>query len=118
VTGQIAHPSGSWCADVRDSAVGLWDCNHTGPQTFTWRDGGRLVQNSVCVTPAQDNSRVTMTACDSTNATQVWQQKADGTVLNPASGLCLTASAFGYVQPFKLAACTGDSTQLWALPAA
>ena len=117
VTGQIAHPSGSWCADVRD-VVGLWDCNHTGPQTFTYRASGQLIQNVACMTPASDNTRVIMTACDSTNGAQVWKQKTDGTVLNPASGLCLTASDFGYTQPFELAACTGDTQQLWTLPVA
>ncbi|WP_285599444.1 ricin-type beta-trefoil lectin domain protein [Kineosporia sp. NBRC 101731] len=118
VSGSIPHPSGSWCVDNRSGAIGLWDCNQTPAQTFTVLKSGRLAQSDLCVTPTLSNTRVGMVACSDADTSQVWQQAADGTVLNPSSGLCLTATGFGYTSPFTLLKCSGSSEQLWALPTA
>ncbi|MCD5310334.1 ricin-type beta-trefoil lectin domain protein [Kineosporia babensis] len=116
--GAIVHASKNWCADVRDDVVGLWDCNDTPPQKFTLTEEGRVLQGEACMTPAADSSGVNLKECSVTDATQEWKQAGDGTVRNPASGLCLTAKGLGYIEPFVLADCTGADTQLWALPGA
>jgi hypothetical protein len=107
---------------MRDGFLWVWDCNYTAPQTWTVRPGGRLsaLSDTVCMMPANDGltagTRVGVGPCNAGDAAQIWRQGADNTIVNAASGLCLTAGALGYTSPFTLAACDGRSTQQWTMP--
>ena len=119
-TGTITHSSGSWCVDTNEKAPWVWDCNHTGAQTWTVQTDGRLVQGSnQCLSPASAGTaagtKVVLSDCATTDASQVWQPK-DGTLVNTASGRCLTADGVGYFNRFTLATCAAATTQQWTLP--
>ncbi len=121
-TGVITHGSGSWCADIRDSKVWVWDCNHSGPQTWTVQPDGRLsaLGGTVCMTPVNDartaGTAVGVSTCSGTDGAQIWRQQTNSTLVNTASDLCLGPGTLGYTSPFALQTCTGDSIQQWNLP--
>jgi Ricin-type beta-trefoil lectin domain len=121
--GTITHVSGSWCADDGDSsALSVWDCNRTGPQLFTVGSDGQVKgRDGKCVTAKEGGrtpgTKVVTAACDSGDASRLWRQQANGTVLNTASGLCLSVGGLSYRVPFTLATCELTSYQIWSLPA-
>jgi hypothetical protein len=57
-----------------------------------------------------------VSACSSTDTAQIWQQQSDKTIVNTASGLCLTAASLGYTSPYTLQSCTATMNQQWVLP--
>jgi hypothetical protein len=123
-TGVITHSNGTWCVDLSPSrTLQVWDCNHTPPQTWTVEADGRLsaLSGSVCMMPVND-ARTTGTAieastCSGTDSAQIWRQQANSTIVNTASGLCLSPGTFAYTSPFALQTCTDDSIEQWTLPA-
>ncbi len=121
-TGTITHSSGSWCVDQLDARLRVWDCNHTNPQTWTVRSDGRLfsLAGTGCITPVDHGTTagtgVGVSACSSTDTAQIWKQQSDKTIVNTASGLCLTAGSLGYTSPYTLQSCTSTTNQQWVLP--
>jgi hypothetical protein len=117
----IMHLSGDWCFDVASDGTRMWDCNHSGPQRFTTLADGRLQTPSAqCLTPQGDatapGTRIGVAPCNTANATQIWQQRPDGTLLNTASGLCVSSEKLWYLEPFSLATCAVTANQLWSVP--
>jgi serine/threonine protein kinase len=121
-TGVISHGGGSWCADISPKhTVQLWDCNHSGPQTWSVHSDGRLsaLGDTVCMTPVNDGrtvgTAIGVSSCSGTDNAQTWRQ-TNSTIVNTASGLCLSPGTFGYTSPFALQTCNSDSMQQWDLP--
>jgi len=121
-TGAITNGSGSWCADIRDPNMWVWDCNHTDPQIWTVQPDGRLsaLGGTVCMTPVNDadtiGTAIGVRTCSGTDRAQIWRQQTNSTIVNTASGLCLSPGTLGYTSPFALQTCTGASIQQWILP--
>jgi hypothetical protein len=88
--------------------IQLWACDQTAAQTWVVANDHFSVQ-AKCM--ATSGTAVVLWDCDG-SASQVWLASSpDGTVRNPASGLCLTATAtFSKV---VLAACSGAAGQRW-----
>lgn len=117
----IQHSSGSWCIDSNDNAPWLWDCNHTGPQTWTVRTDNRVqLEGALCLATAgaatSTGTQIVLSICSDSDGSQVWRQQNDGTLLNSASGLCLSVDSIGYVSRFHLTACSNALTQQFTLP--
>ncbi|MFI0417178.1 ricin-type beta-trefoil lectin domain protein [Spongiactinospora sp. 9N601] len=118
----ITHMSGNWCADDGDSAaLSVWDCNHTEPQRFTVGSDGQVKgRGGRCVTAEKGGrtpgTKIVMATCDSGDASRLWRQQANGTVLNTASGLCLSVRQLAYREPFTLATCEFTPYEIWSLP--
>ncbi|MEV5412875.1 ricin-type beta-trefoil lectin domain protein [Thermopolyspora sp. NPDC052614] len=121
--GGITHRSGSWCVDIPLGVVGVFDCNHTPPQTWRVNAGGRVLNQETkeCMTP-QDGRRaagtpVVLAPCSDDDAAQEWRQQANGTIRNVASGRCLSTRELTHGSPMVLADCAANAFQLWKLPA-
>ncbi|WP_353961665.1 RICIN domain-containing protein [Streptomyces sp. NBC_01669] len=73
-------------------------------------------QSDKCLT-ATANGRTNLTDCDDTPA-QTWQPGTDGSLLNPASGRCLTVpgSDIANGTPAELGDCDGTVNQKWQVP--
>jgi hypothetical protein len=63
--------------------------------------------------PAPPSKSVPVAGDDSV---QIWRQQTDSTLVNTASGLCLSPGTLAYGSPSALHTCTGDSIQQWILP--
>ncbi|WP_229686601.1 ricin-type beta-trefoil lectin domain protein [Longimycelium tulufanense] len=114
------------CIDVAGSntangtSVGLWGCNGTNAQRWTWRDGtlsalGKCLDVSGSGTA--NGTKVQLWDCNGTDA-QTWQAQPDGTLRNPQSGRCLEAKANSPADDFPLQIwdCRADVNQRWTLP--
>ncbi|GLY97269.1 ricin-type beta-trefoil lectin domain protein [Actinoplanes sp. NBRC 103695] len=113
----ISDVSGSWCVDFFDTVRG-WECNRTTAQRFTTRSDGRLqTPDTRCLTPQDGGKTLAVAACGAADATQVWRQQPDGTLLNVASSLCLTSDSFRNGAALKLDGCRLTALQLWSVPA-
>ncbi|GIF23524.1 hypothetical protein BJ973_004134 [Actinoplanes tereljensis] len=89
------------------TALGIWDCNGGGNQSFNASPTGELtVYGSKCVTAGNP---VTIGACTGAD-TQQWTFTAEQTVTSGAS-LCLDAPDGSAV---VVAPCSGTATQTWA----
>ncbi|WP_158578524.1 ricin-type beta-trefoil lectin domain protein [Spongiactinospora rosea] len=118
----ITHMSEIWCADDGDSAaLTVWDCNHTEPQRFTMASDGQVKgRGGRCMTTQNrgraPGTKIVMAPCDSGDTSRLWRQQANGTVLNTASGLCVSVRRFSYREPFTLATCEFNPYEIWSLP--
>jgi serine/threonine protein kinase len=121
-TGPITHAGSSWCADIHDPNVWVWGCNGTAAQIWTVQPDGRLsaLGGTKCMTPVNDantiGTAVGVKTCSGTDRAQIWRQQTNSTLVNTASGLCLSPGTLGYTSLFTLQTCTADSTQQWTLP--
>jgi hypothetical protein len=110
--------------DIRIPNIWVWDCNRTAPQTWTVLSDGRLSASggTVCLAPIDDSATagttIAVSTCSGTDKTQIWRQQTNSTIVNIASGLCLSADALGYTSPFTLQPCQATSAQQWTLPTA
>ncbi|NUR29226.1 MAG: DUF5110 domain-containing protein, partial [Catenulispora sp.] len=125
--GEIIGPGGL-CLDIRGgasadgTAAQLYGCNHSAAQTFGHPSDQTLRVLGKCLGAAgtANHSLVALATC--TGATgQTWTQRADGTLLNAASGRCLDDpngnTTPGAVQ-LEIYDCNAGSTQIWKLPPA
>jgi predicted alpha-1,6-mannanase (GH76 family) len=103
-------------------AAMLFPCNDDGNQTWTIEANGTIKSGSgdcldVYHSGTSDGTEIDYFECDST-AAQQWQVEADGSLLNPESGLCLEPSGGADTSgtALVLETCTYTSTQEWALP--
>ncbi|WP_238432050.1 S8 family serine peptidase [Streptomyces cavernae] len=119
--GEIVTASG--CVDVRNSGtangsiVHTVGCNETKAQMFTLRSDGRLEVLGKCLTvngaATADGTGIVLWDCGS--AAQVWAPGAGGTLVDAASGKCLTAP--GNWSQLTITTCTGANNQQVRLPA-
>lgn len=125
-TGGEAIGVGGLCLDVRGGTaaegqpVQVYTCNHTAAQTVSHAADDTLQVLGRCVTAAGTANRaaITTNACAG-SAGQLWTRRADGTLLNPASGRCLDVpdsnTTPGAAQ-LQLYDCLGTGGQIWRLP--
>jgi hypothetical protein len=97
VAGSI-HAPGSQCVDVRSSnpndgtPVQLWNCNGTGAQIWTATTNQTLQALGKCLdiigNGTAAGTKVEIWDCNGVGGQQ-WVPQANGSLLNPQSGLCL-----------------------------
>jgi hypothetical protein len=118
---------GGTCLDVANgasadgTALQLWGCNHTSAQQFALQSDNTLRTLGKCVTAGggtANGASVVLSTCTGAGA-QGWTHRADGSLLNPASGRCLDVpngtTTPGAVQ-LQLYDCNSTAAQSWKLP--
>ncbi len=113
------------CADVPGAAqtngtrIALWDCNGGANQIWTATPSAQLtVYGTKCLdvngASTADGAAVQIWDCNN-GGNQQWTIRADGTVVNTASGKCLdaTAGAMANGTPLEIWTCTGGANQKW-----
>ena len=123
--GQLKGQESGRCVDLpagnqtNGTRPALYDCNGGGNQDWTSTASGQLtVYDSKCldiVGGTADGSAVDIWDCTG-NANQQWTVNADGTIVNPASGKCLDATAHGTTNGtlLEIWTCTAGANQKWA----
>ncbi|HEX4832588.1 MAG TPA: ricin-type beta-trefoil lectin domain protein [Trebonia sp.] len=134
-TGSITLPAGpvtsgiaGKCLDdyggspVNGTKADLYDCNGTAAQQWTVVNG-TLQAGGKCldITGAGSTASGTLVEIWDCNggANQQWAPGASGSLVNPASGLCLDDPGFATANGTQLEiwACNGGGNQRWTLPA-
>ncbi|MFK3736088.1 ricin-type beta-trefoil lectin domain protein, partial [Streptomyces sp. NPDC088090] len=124
----VPAPAGK-CVDVaaddtgvNGTAVQLWDCQSwAADQHWYHNANGSLSTIGRCLdingNGTANNTQVELWDCNGVGG-QVWQQQADGSLLNPQSGRCLddpnSAGANG--TRLQIWDCAGSANQKWTLP--
>ncbi|MCW2143963.1 ricin-type beta-trefoil lectin domain protein [Actinoplanes cyaneus] len=124
-TGEVLGVGGL-CLDVRGGVaadgqpVQVYTCNHSAAQQIGYGSDNtvRVLSRCLNTTGTGNTAAVTIAACTGA-AGQSWTRRADGSLLNPASGRCLDVPGSnrtpGAVQ-LQLYDCAGTDGQLWQLP--
>ena len=111
------------CADVENNgnagaAAQVYQCTSDLAQFWTQASTSQLVHNGECLTASGSNVR--LAACGTSTA-QVWNVRGTGgsfsTIVNKASGKCLTWTSPKNFTSLKVGACTGKAGTLWTGPA-
>ncbi|GAA2332537.1 ricin-type beta-trefoil lectin domain protein [Dactylosporangium salmoneum] len=118
-TGRITGASGL-CLDggagPHADRVRRWSCDDGAGQTWTVAGDGTLQTQGRCLQAA--SGQVTLQTCDGGSAQQ-WRSGAAGSLINPASGLCLGKpdddDEDGRTS-LRMAACNQSGAQRWSLP--
>jgi glycosyl hydrolase family 31/ricin-type beta-trefoil lectin protein/uncharacterized protein DUF5110/carbohydrate binding protein with CBM35 domain len=117
---------GGLCLDVRGGtaadgqALQVYGCNHSTAQQVSYAADNTVHVLGRCLTAGGTANRalVTTNAC-AASASQLWTRRADGTLLNPASGRCLDVpdsnTTPGAVQ-LQIYDCVHTDGQIWRLP--
>jgi Ricin-type beta-trefoil lectin domain len=101
-------------------------CDNDAGQNWTVSSGGNIaVSNGLCLDTVGEGTtsgtNVDVNTCSSTAATQDWTQGSGNTLVNSASGLCLSYPG-SLTKPtaadLDITSCTGGVNQVWPLPAA
>ncbi|MEU3508273.1 lectin [Streptomyces longwoodensis] len=106
-------------SSTNGNKVGVWDCNGTDAQRWTFRDG-TLQTGGKCLDimsgGTSNGSLVEIWECHG-GANQQWQSD-NGTLRNPASGRCLDIPGFDTTNGIQLDIwdCDGGTNQKWNLP--
>jgi poly(3-hydroxybutyrate) depolymerase len=119
-TFRLRSESAGRCLDVSgaNSANGtatiLWDCHTNANQQFT-RSGQALQVLGKCLeVPLNAGSGTPSRIWDCNGGTnQQWNLNDNGTITNPQTGLCLTATATTNGSPATITTCAGTSNQRW-----
>jgi hypothetical protein len=121
-TGEVISPLNK-CVDVFNNDVplgklGVWDCNGSTAQTWTDVGDGSLGVGGRCLDVNQAGtaagSSVILSNCHQ-GTNQRWISRADGTVVNPVSGRCLTGASATNGAVFTIQDCTGAPLQQWRM---
>jgi hypothetical protein len=124
-TGEVVG-AGGLCLDVRGGVaadgqpVQAYTCNHSAAQQVAHDadDTVRLLSRCLTAGGTANRALVTIVGCSGA-ATQAWTRRADGTLLNPASGRCLdlpdsnTTPGAAQLQIYD---CVHTDGQVWRLP--
>ncbi|BEP13309.1 hypothetical protein acdb102_16200 [Acidothermaceae bacterium B102] len=125
----IVNPAGGKCIDVAGNDTGvdgagiqLWDCLHDAvDQRWTPSNGlvsGPLISLGRCLDDPSGSTTsgtlVQLYDCNGSSA-QVWTQQANGSLLNPHSGLCLTDPSGNTANgtALDIETCTGATSQIF-----
>lgn len=127
--GQMVASPGGTCMDTAGDdtygnwsgpAVQLWDCiEHAADQHWIHTSDNTLETMTRCLDVAGNSTTagtpVILFNCNGVGGQQ-WVQQADGSMLNPPSGLCLTAPGSGTNgTQLTIDVCTGGSQQKFVL---
>ncbi|MFF4795925.1 alkaline phosphatase family protein [Streptomyces sp. NPDC001276] len=101
---------------AKGGALGLWPCEAAANQQWVRHADGTIRHSDKCLAATADG-KTGLADCDGTRA-QTWQPKADGSLLNLASGRCLTVpdSDIANGTPAELQDCDGKLHQRWEVP--
>ncbi|MFE7245899.1 alkaline phosphatase family protein [Streptomyces sp. NPDC057580] len=96
--------------------LGLWHCEEADNQQWVRHGDGTLRNADQCLTATADQ-KTGLADCDGTPA-QNWLPGTDGSLLNPASGRCLTVPGSNVANgtPAELQDCDGKLHQKWYVP--
>ncbi|MFD4761079.1 alkaline phosphatase family protein [Streptomyces sp. NPDC058439] len=96
--------------------LGLWHCEEAANQQWVRHGDGTIRNADKCLTATADG-KTGLADCDGTPA-QSWQPETNGSLLNPASGRCLTVpgSDIANGTPAELRDCDGTTSQKWIVP--
>jgi poly(3-hydroxybutyrate) depolymerase len=119
-TFRLRSESAGRCLDVNaaNSANGtptiLWDCHTNANQQFT-RTGQALQVLGKCLeVPLNAGSGTPSRIWDCNGgANQQWNLNDNGTITNPQTGLCLTATGTANASPATVTSCTTNPNQRW-----
>ncbi|HEY0497631.1 MAG TPA: ricin-type beta-trefoil lectin domain protein [Kutzneria sp.] len=123
--GQLTDPGGK-CLDVKNgdprlNAVQVWDCYHNQSQSWITPGDGTVHAEGKCLTvnnaATVAGTAVVLWQCNPGDPGQQWAQRADGTVLNPNSGRCLTGASDTLGAVFTIQDCAGTALQQWRMSA-
>ena len=91
-----------------------WDCHTNANQQFT-RTGQALQVLGKCLeVPFNAGSGTPTRIWDCNGGTnQQWNLNDNGTITNPQTGLCLTATGTANGSPATITPCTTNSNQRW-----
>ncbi|WP_433019686.1 ricin-type beta-trefoil lectin domain protein [Kribbella sp. CA-294648] len=117
---RLRSESAGRCLDVNaaNSANGtptiIWDCHTNANQQFT-RTGQALQVLGKCLeVPFNAGSGTPTRIWDCNGGTnQQWNLNDNGTITNPQTGLCLTATGTANASPTTITPCTTNSNQRW-----
>ncbi|MFI1990115.1 arabinofuranosidase catalytic domain-containing protein [Actinoplanes sp. NPDC020271] len=126
--GGVVGTPGAKCTDVagddsggNGTAVQIWDCqSYAVDQHWFHQSNGALRTLGRCLdingNGTADGTQVELWDCNGVGG-QVWQQQADGSLLNPQSGRCLDApnGATGNGTRLQIYDCNGSAAQKFAL---
>jgi hypothetical protein len=98
-------------------ALGLWHCEAAANQQWIRHADGTIRQSDECLAATANGKATELADCDGTPA-QTWQPGTDGSLLNPASGRCLTVpgSKIANGTQAELRNCDGTINQKWVVP--
>ncbi|MFE7359182.1 alkaline phosphatase family protein [Streptomyces sp. NPDC057543] len=101
---------------AKPGKLGLWNCEEADNQQWIRHADGTIHQSDKCLT-ATAGGKTGLADCDGTPA-QTWQPGTDGSLLNPASGRCLTVPGANVANgtPAELQNCDGKLHQKWYVP--
>jgi ricin-type beta-trefoil lectin protein len=118
-TGRISAASGRCLTlggllGIDGSPIETASCGGGTSQKFTLATDGTLQVADRCAAAAGDGS-VRSDGCGGAGDSGQWRAGPDGSLVNPASGLCLTDPGRSGATT-SVAACTGKDDQRWFLP--
>jgi predicted alpha-1,2-mannosidase len=124
----VSGVSSGLCLDDSQSSttdgnpVDIWTCNGTDAQSWTIAPDGTIRTLGKCLDVRQsgttNGTAIDLYECNNT-AAQRWSPGANGSLVNPQSGLCLddpNATTTTGTQ-LELYTCNGTAAQNWTLPA-
>lgn len=124
--GALVNPAGK-CVDVingdpRSNNVHVWDCWRNAAQVWTAPGDGSLRAAGKCLLAhfggTAAGTPVLLWDCGpNPGSGATWELRPDGTVLNPASGRCLTAASNNREARFTLQDCSSSALQNWRMSA-
>ncbi|WP_326791751.1 NPCBM/NEW2 domain-containing protein [Streptomyces sp. NBC_00841] len=96
--------------------LGLWHCEEAANQQWVRHADGTIRQSDKCLTATAD-AKTDLADCDGAPA-QTWRPGKDGSLLNPASGRCLTVPGADIANgtAAELRDCDGTVNQKWHVP--
>jgi hypothetical protein len=123
----VGAPNGK-CMDVygtnnggNGTAIDIWNCQReAADQYWLHNANGSLTTIGRCLDDPSGSTtpgtQVQLYDCNG-NVAQVWVQQANGSLLNPHSGLCLTNPATARTNGTRLdiEACTGNASQVFSV---
>ena len=105
--------------NTEGNPIGVTGCNGSaGEQWSTYSDNTVRVQGGcldVVAAGTTSGTNVDWYACNSTNA-QGWTHQANGELVNPNSGLCLTDPGGNTASRLDIETCTDSAQQQWTVP--
>jgi hypothetical protein len=111
-SGRCVDNNGNLVAE--GNRVQTFECSGSDAQKWAIGNDGALRNHTLCLRPAAAavGALMQIRACDG-GPYQVWQFRADQSLYNPGSGLCLTDPGTDPHNQLTLTLCTGDSPQRW-----
>ncbi|WP_037841047.1 lectin [Streptomyces sp. NRRL F-5126] len=121
--------AGGQCVDDANSstsngsAIQIWGCDNTAAQDWVIATDGTLRTLGKCLDVSDSGTtsgtKVQLYGCNGSGAQQ-WKPGANGSLVNPESGLCLDDPSGSTTEGTRLQiyTCNGSGAQNWTLPAA